>query len=207
MRHKEETDMELWIATCSFIGAVVGGVVSAYVSGRYGEKGKIDAAVGSIDKLAHQVKVLTHTTESIKTELSAGEWDRQWAKNQKVTAYSDLILGMEKILSHQTQMLGWQRQMPSSQAAHATYSRVQYAAAGLKGVELDNEWRAASVRATLFAESALMQTVFQWSQIYASRVNRVDGEPDFEAIVPELQKAQEHVLLAVRRELGASELL
>ncbi|MEJ7608221.1 MAG: hypothetical protein WKF37_18625 [Bryobacteraceae bacterium] len=97
--------MELWIAVCSFTGAVLGGTVNAYLTGMFTEKGKINASLSKLDALAKQMEVLTEKAETIKAQISGQEWDRQWVKNNLRDAYLDTLSALHRLTESLHQLI------------------------------------------------------------------------------------------------------
>jgi len=62
-----------------------------YVSGYAEEKGKRLATKEDIENVIVQVRAVTHETESIRTEMQSGMWERQTGWNQKRDIYGGLL--------------------------------------------------------------------------------------------------------------------
>jgi hypothetical protein len=103
-----------WVLLCQFIGVIAGAWVGAYIHGRgreagrqaarkqytkeiiqqaldsahAQEKGKRLATHEDIENVLKELNSVTKLTESIKTQFSREEWDRQELVNQRRTIYA-----------------------------------------------------------------------------------------------------------------------
>lgn len=81
---------------------IVGGVLESlrrYFTARADERAKIDTAIANLDKLAKQVEVVTEKAETIKTQLAAGEWNRQWILDRRRDVYAEIVKCVYKLIS------------------------------------------------------------------------------------------------------------
>jgi hypothetical protein len=60
------------------------------------EAGRIDMNA-ALDRLSSRVDVLTDKTETIRNQLSAKEWDRQWEKKERIQAFSQYLGALEDV--------------------------------------------------------------------------------------------------------------
>jgi hypothetical protein len=191
---------DLWVLICSFIGALFGTALGAYATGRFTEKGKLDATYAAVDKLSHQMGVVTEKTESIKAEIARIEWDRQWRLDKVSAVYSDVLEIVEKIITARTQLMGYHRQyLTADKEPTKLFTSGKCKQLSDELVQLDREWRTKSTRAMLFLDVGSFQPVMEF-QIASS--SKVPDDGNDEEALSKMLVAQSHLIQHARVAVG-----
>jgi hypothetical protein len=199
-----ENGGDLWVLICSFIGALFGTGLGAYATGPFTEKGKLDATYAAVDKLSHQMGVVTEKTEGIKAEIARVEWDRQWRLDRVAAVYSDLLEVVEKIITTRTQLMGYQRQyLKADEQATKLFTSGKCKQLSEELVQLDREWRTNSTRAMLFLDVRSFEPIMEF-QLASNRKVPEDG--DDEQTLKSMMVAQNHLIQHARLAVGMPEM-
>jgi len=93
-------DIQTWpILIGTLIGSIIGSGFGSWLTGLYGEKGRIAAISARLEKVTLQTATLTKTAEEIKTQLSYKQWHRQTVWNEKRDMYRRYLTALIELQS------------------------------------------------------------------------------------------------------------
>ena len=164
-----------------------------FLSSYAGEKGKRVATAEDIEKLRAQLHVITTTTEPIKLQLTADEWNRQWLRREKLEHYETFLSSLEKL--------------KRSALEHAIRLRLGSVTniGALKYLDDFVEFDQVSCSLRIFAGPGVrgaMEAVFALMSQAGSALNTDDGDAAQEILIGPFSKYREALVMQIREEFG-----
>ena len=157
------------------IGAFVGCLIGAYITGQWTETGRINAVTAALakvveqetakafaqergkqaammknlERLDKQMETLTTTQEEIKARISNEVWDRQWRLNRKEDLYTKLVDVANRLVQLHGQV--------SFEAEHGTMDQTKIAIR--KAIDARGELQRLYAFANIFGTEACVEAI------------------------------------------------